>query len=677
MWNRKLSFILSYLTAIMFDLSRYVVCLNLKPATKVAHRCCRSNPTCLSSSFDYEYIPQDDPSAIEDAEYSILPSTYPEGTPAGLRGEAVRSALKSGQCIAWNFSSSSVFEENPLSNGGVLRVQGKGMLDFLNSKLSQSFALPTTNTPTYQEACLLTSRGNVVDRLRVSIVDSETAFILTSPGHSSETLLRLLDPYIFPMDQVKVTNLGEACSFTLASTQWSHVENAIRDHVIPVSGAKMITSSPNPTRLDECAQWEVQEDDSFTTNVLVMPSTGLPRAAAVGHTFVFYGSGPTGKNSVGLKTYNKVIGEDNTKGPVGIGPREYETLRIEAGLAAYGKEFGVDEKELDDNNKKKEIRSSPLEIHWLSETINMEKGCYLGQEGVASVFKNPRGPPRTLYSVVFDDGDNVYDWQSKEDDSNLTRLPKAGDPLFALGSNQEISVGTITSVAEAGGSGDKCTFALALVRRADSIRKQMNAMDLEIARDTDPEVIDINAASGIIEPPPIDPLDGLEVIVGKTFTVGMLQMVPSRRLRKGRNMFDEVLEVEDMLGGDSDDVQVSQEANSLSNVEAGVLPQDSYTEPVTVEEELEQARKEASRAKAEAEAAASEAKRKAEKMEILKKRAEEAMARRKQKKEAGAEAAGAAEAAAAEEKRKAAKMEKLKKRAEEAMARRRKKKEEQ
>ena len=597
--------------------------VSISPGRIVANRN-RRYQRALLSSFDYEYIPQEDRDSSEDKVYSRLPSTYPPGTPAGLRGEAVRSALKSGQCIGWNFSSASPFKENPLSNGGILRVQGKGMLDFLNSKLSQSFVAPTNNIPSFQEACLLTSKGHVVDRLRVSIVDSETAFIMTSPGHTSQTLLERFDPYIFPMDQVKLSNLGEACSFVLASTQWSHVEKAIREHVLPGSGAKVISSSPTPTRLNECSQWEVKEDDGTITHVLVMPSTGIPQVAAVGHTLVFYGAGSTGKNSMGLTTYDKIVGEDTANGPVGIGPREYETLRIEAGQPAYGKEIGANKSQKDDKEKKNEIKCSPLELHWLSETVNMEKGCYLGQEGVASIYKNPRGPPRTLYSVVFDDDGNVYDWQSKEDSENMTKPPESGDSLFVLGSNGEISVGTITSVAEAGGSGDTCTMALALVKRADSIRKQMGDMDLEISREVDPDVIDVGAVGGIIEPPPMDPLDGLEVIVGNSFTVGKLRVIPSRRLRKGKNLFDEQIEVEEMLAAGSD-------AGDQSGVPSKTL--DSASEPLNEEAELQKAIEDAAKAEAEAEAAAAEAKRKAEKMEMLKKRAEEAMARRKQKKE--------------------------------------------
>jgi hypothetical protein len=195
----------------------------------------------------------------------------------------------------------------------------------------------------------------------------------------------------------------------------------------------------------------------------------------------------------------------------------------------------------------------------------------------------------------------------------LTTPPKPGQSLYALGSNEQLSVGTLTSVAEADGTGEPCTVALAVVRRADSIMRQMKNLDLQIPRDTQ-DFVDIDEASGMIEPPPLDPLDGLEVIVGGTFTVGKLRMIPSRRFRKGRNMFDDKVVVEELEG--SEELIVVKPTKESSD-----------------EADLEEIQAEAEKAKAEAEEALAKANRKVEKMEMLKKRAEEAMARRKNKKQ--------------------------------------------
>ena len=539
-----------------------------------------------SSSFDYEYIPPNpDASPDQTNPTTILSSSYTQGTPAGLRGEAVRSALLSGRCIGWELSS-----DPSVSMGGVLQIQGKGMMDFLNNKLTQEF----TPTRSYQEACLLDAKGRVVDRLRVSIINTETALIMTSPGHSSQQLLERLDPFIFPMDQVSLKNYSDqAFVFTLASTQWTDVQKVLEEQALPKT-----ESFPFPSQ-SQCAQWKLDND----VRVLVIPSTGLPSVACVGYTFVFYSSNAA--SAAGSKMWHHLISEENQDGPIHVGALEYETLRIESGQPAYGKE-------LDPTN----LKTSPLELHW-QDAINFDKGCYLGQEGIASIVKNIRGPPRTLYAVVFDDEFNIYESQSQGDNSdfeNLTKLPQPGQTLYALGSNEELSVGTLTSVAESSGTGERNTVGLALVRRADSIMKQMKQFDLEIPRDMN-EFLDVDMASGMIEPPPLDPLEGLEVIVEGTFTMGVLKMIPSRGLRKGRNLFDETIVVKDL-----------EETLPTKVIEPSPIQQDESSEA-----DLEQLQAEAEKAAAEAEAAAAEARRKAEKMELLKKRAEEAMARRKKK----------------------------------------------
>jgi hypothetical protein len=131
------------------------------------------------------------------------------------------------------------------------------------------------------------------------------------------------------------------------------------------------------------------------------------------------------------------------------------------------------------------------------------------------------------------------------------------------------------------------------------------------------DVDENGSGSGMIQPPPLDPLDGLEVIVGGTFTVGKLKMIPSRRLRPGRNLFYENLVVKMLPGGE--DILTS--------------PPASTEEEEEEEEDLEQIKADAEKAAVEAEAAAGDAQRKAEKMEMLRKRAEDAMAKRKKKKE--------------------------------------------
>jgi hypothetical protein len=185
-------------------------------------------------------------------------------------------------------------------------------------------------------------------------------------------------------------------------------------------------------------------------------------------------------------------------------------------------------------------------------------------------------------------------------------------------------------------------------------------MDLQIPRSSGAsgrgaESFDImDGGSGIIQPPPLDPLDGLEVIVGGTFTVGRLRMVASRRLRAGLNMFvdEDPSYISNRDDDDDDDYDSDDgfldvtrlpmtdggkaliEADFAAQREAEELVEDDEQEDNDDKDEAEytKAMEEAAKAEEEAATAASEAKRKVEKMEMLRKRAEEALAKRKQKK---------------------------------------------
>ena len=175
--------------------------------------------------------------------------------------------------------------------------------------------------------------------------------------------------------------------------------------------------------------------------------------------------------------------------------------------------------------------------------------------------------------------------------------------------------------------------------------------------------------SGIIYPPPIDPLDGLEVVCGGgSFTRGILRVVPYRRLKKGQQLFETEL-------------WAPHENESAGGV-FGTIPQEAvdvgamYEQEIIVDDrsdmdELQQF-DEAIEAAAEEEA---EAKRKAEKLKMLKARAEAAIEARKQKKSENNKVKDQEEdqdALAMEKKRKEEKMELLRKQAEAAMSRRRK-----
>jgi len=345
-----------------------------------------------------------------------------------------------------------------------------------------------------------------------------------------------------------------------------------------------------------------------------------------------------------------------------------------------------------DENSVKNTKSSPLELY-LEHVVDTGKGCYQGQEGVASLLKNKRGLPRTLYSVVFPEEDNYYEGQKDEEEysnhsnriPNETEIPTAGEDFYVLGSNKTIKVGTLTSVAERGGTSMPETVALALVRRSETILKKMQDLDLEINRDgaLSEQAFDVRSydgSSGIIMPPPLDPLDGLEIVLDNGMTRGVLRVTPWRKSKAGQNMF----EIEEWATFDD-------EGQSDSGSVMGFVP-DSDEEGVDIisapdidddgnDEDDDDSNDDELKAAIEAaRTAADDARRKEEKMLLLQKRAEEAMAKRKAAKEvpqAKTETEDPVDEAAtgSDADRKAAKMEMLKKKAEEAMARRKSKKE--
>mmetsp|Transcript_42475 Transcript_42475/g.43249 ORF Transcript_42475/g.43249 Transcript_42475/m.43249 type:complete len:271 (+) Transcript_42475:27-839(+) len=96
-----------------------------------------SNP-----NVSYEYLPPNPDAQPGSFHTPTLKSSYPKGTPAGLRGEAVRSALiTTERCIGWDLSTN---EES--SMGGLLQISGRGTIDFLNGKLTTSIDSNNNNS---------------------------------------------------------------------------------------------------------------------------------------------------------------------------------------------------------------------------------------------------------------------------------------------------------------------------------------------------------------------------------------------------------------------------------------------------------------------------------------------------------------------------------------------------
>jgi folate-binding Fe-S cluster repair protein YgfZ len=616
---------------------------------------------------DYEYVPPrnaEEGRAVRNlTQQSSLPSSYPAGTPSGLRGEAVRSALRS-RCIGWNFSIDSPLKYGVVEVSGTspdsLSQSMESLTRFLNGKFTRQFSMSEVSS--FKEASFLNAKGRLVDRIGVAIppvLTTAVAYLLTSPGHDSQDLYHVLDKFVFPFDQVQLRHSNDCAVFSLLSSKQQSMQECFDKCILQRlrdDGALLSESQYVLPAIDQCLRIPLVD-----TSLIILPTAGLPPCAGWGYTFCFWPqqeqTQSIGLHSVGARLWQYLISEECREGPIEVGALEYETLRIECGQPAYnmemtGKPHRLDTKDLSDVDESDlpsttATPASPLELA-LQGTIDIDKGCYQGQEGIASTLKNKRGPPRSLYQVVFPDETNIYDYQSEGEytssvrttQENLTRMPMTNDALYVLGSNEEIMVGRITSVAEPSGTGEPVTLALALIRRPDSILTSMRQMGIEIPID-EMTIGRSSDGSVLIPPPPLDPLDGLEVIIGGTYTMGTLRILPSRRGGNRKNLFseDDIPMFVHNLPSDeetNDLVPLTQlnDDSRVSSTRSPIVVQDAVIEESNGKDDdsLDDEDNALNRAISEAEEAAREALRKAEKLELLRQRAEEAMKRRKQNK---------------------------------------------
>lgn len=500
------------------------------------------------------------------------------------------------------------------------------------------------------ETAYLTARGRIIDRLLVlyfpqvlsSSLSSSAlsldnkggtkteemeydAFVITSPGNDGTDLYDKLSPTIFPMDGVTLSHCPNDTTsvITLACSTLKDAQTSFENNVRRLLMGKD-NDEPFAFPLDgRCDHYRVSRGGGVFTNVYVLRYTFLPREICHGYTLLFCeecGGGESVRRSTLVdEVWRTLTDTYNDRGPVGIGALEYDTLRVEAGMPGYGNEMtGDGPKERgkvtrlsedggivnNDNNEDAgagiyHAKSNPLELH-LHSLVDDDKGCYQGQEGVASILKNKRGPPRQLYQIVFYDSENDFGGGGGNDESvggfdllstdnqmltefrklklgkgkqwkgpleKVTRQPRPGDDIYVLGSNDTILVGKITSVAEPCGTGDAKTVALALARRPGPILKSIREQDLELPRwwedvkdsdgggndeyDDNRGGIDIigrgnanekngGGSSVMMSPPPLDPLHNLEVVIGGTYTVGRLVSVPGRRCGVKSNRGDDV-----------------------------------------------------------------------------------------------------------------------------------------
>lgn len=283
-----------------------------------------------------------------------LPSTYDISLPAGLRGEAVRSALKSDRGVCFDFTSRS----SSVKNVGVVKVSGKGTAEFLNNKLSNTYPSKLDEKidrygpnglevkierGIAKEGGLLNSKGHIIDRLNLCTFPSSDgigieAYMMTSPGHAGSQLFNRLDPFIFPLDEVKLIDMcptkigqtsGRSQVFTFAATKVETAQNCIKESVLPIFDEWHLDSFFSfPTDSNDCVRYSLSKDDNVSVELLICKDVMLPSCVSRGYTVVISDKAQY-DNDVGSQVWALATAESNFNGPVALGPLEYETLRIE------------------------------------------------------------------------------------------------------------------------------------------------------------------------------------------------------------------------------------------------------------------------------------------------------------------------------------------------------------
>lgn len=330
----------------------------------------------------------------------------------------MRAALRSTRGICFDFSNNRYSDNGSKSRlVSVIKIQGKGTRSFLNAKFSQSLprqpagdskvcgSLELVRTGVSYETGFLTSKGRIIDRILALAflsengeVDSDEAFLITSPGNSGSSLYDMLAPLVFPMDQVILTDCSSSGSeintnvLTLACSKLYGAQTSFNNNIAELLGGNNGFEFPSK---GVCNHYRFKGTDIF-----LLEHAFLSTDACHGYTLVTQGDG-----SLSNQIWNTMTAYENEDGPVGVGSLEYETLRIEAGIPGYGYEMSGDgpkpkksdagESTGKDMEETYYSKANPLELH-LQQLVDTEKGCYQGQEGVASMIKNARGTPRTL-----------------------------------------------------------------------------------------------------------------------------------------------------------------------------------------------------------------------------------------------------------------------------------------
>ncbi|MEA5452754.1 folate-binding protein [Leptolyngbya sp. CCNP1308] len=271
------------------------------------------------------------------------------------------------------------------SHWGVLQMSGGDRLRFIHNQ--------TTNTFTQRqpgEGCdtvFVTSTARTIDLTTVYLTD-EALLILTSPGQD-QRLMNWMDRYIFPADQVSLTNLTE--------------DMAVFSLVGPGSAAVLKSLG-----VEVETDWPMAHHRSVNLDGVSLRLAVGSGLALVGYTLLM----PT-------KDAASVWRLLTTAGVTPAGESLWQQLRVQQGRPAPERELTED--------------YNPLEAG-LWDAISFDKGCYIGQETIARL-NTYQGVKQQLWGIqlsgAVDPGEVIFAGTEKV--GLLTSVVEAPGGLRGLG----------------------------------------------------------------------------------------------------------------------------------------------------------------------------------------------------------------------------------------------------
>lgn len=245
------------------------------------------------------------------------------------------------------------------SHWGRFKVSGEGAMTFLHGQSTADFQslIPGEGC----ETVFVTATARTMD-LATCYVTKMGVIVATSPGMSG-VILERLEKYLFPGDAVELKDIRSNCV------------------MLSIFGPK------SDSVLEEFGVTEVVEgkQHSFMTmkfkDSFVLVAKGSP-AGESGYSFIV-------DETAAGELYAALIGKDGTP----IGDEDWEKCRVEIGRPYPGKEL------TDDVN--------PMEAG-LFHAISLNKGCYIGQETMAKVYRN-NAVKQELWCIALSDEVSIGD----------------------------------------------------------------------------------------------------------------------------------------------------------------------------------------------------------------------------------------------------------------------------